>query len=253
MSGRRRRRTSTNLSLNLSWADTATGVYSLRRFTGGQPVQTSSGLVTRWINQRGGSDLIPGNSPPLTNSGISFTASNSTFLQTEPTSFGIGADFSAFAVVRHNSFLANSGIFSLIPPTPSPSDRDWASSAGRAISQSASLPQVGLVAHNFFSGSNGFSDAVSTIVNAPLNQYYILSITQGNGIASIQVNNDSPVLDTYNGTPTSPSGLVLGARFNSGVNGHGSFDIQELIIFPLDVSTSRNFIVSEINKYYRIF
>jgi hypothetical protein len=252
MSSSRRRRRSAILP---RWLRGATGIYSLRQLRPGRTVITSSSFVTQWTDQSGKNNnlLATGTSPTLTETGIRFTSANSNYLVNN-NSFEIGSDFSAFLVISNNSHISNSGVLSLIPSQPSPNHRDWASASGRALTQNISSPSLIYIAHLQFSGSNGFTDSITITTTSPaLGTFYILSVTQGNGIASVQVNNNPPLQDTYNGTPSSPAGVILGARFDAGIGGFGNFDIKELIMFPADKSAERTSIISEINKFYGLF
>jgi hypothetical protein len=223
---------------------------------GGSVIARVDNSLTQWFDQSGYNRTINavGTSPTLTDTEIRFTASSSNYLINNTTSFGIETAFSVFLVIRNNSHVNNSGILSLIPSQSSPNNRDWASASGRSITQSNSSTNLRLLAHAQFSSSNGFTNPLN--IDSPssaLGNYYLLSIIQGGGIGSLQINNNVVVQDTYDGSPISPAGLVLGARFDAGINGFGNFDVKELIIFPTDKSSERASIVAEINRFYGIF
>jgi len=158
---------------------------------------------------------------------------------------------SLFATFRKISHVNNAGIFSLRPSLVSPNDKDWASSNGRSFSAGVVPNGFNFIAHYIFSGSDGFSDPIDIKPNITLGSLVSTSIFETGGLASVYTNGSVLLTDTYNGTPTAPTGLVIGARYDSGVNQFGNVSIPDLILYPTNLLPSRLAIESNVGSYYQ--
>lgn len=257
------RRSSDNTELNIGFVNDSLDTASLLSFVG-----SGNGFVTTWYDQSTNSNrnltqISVTSQPQIVSNGnillekgrptIVFDGENDHLIFTS--SIPITTDFSAFGNFTKITHVNNEGFFSLIPSGVSPNDRDWASADGRTFEMGVASNQFAFVAHIPYLGSNGFSNAIDMKASVPfLNSSFIFSAIESAGNASLRINNLSLLSDTYNGTPTAPNGIVVGARYDSStLKQFGNIKSSELVLYNVDQTSNRTNIENNMNAYYTIF
>jgi hypothetical protein len=166
---------------------------------------------------------------------------------------GVSATLSMFAVMTKRVHATNRGFVSFLPVGASPNNRDWASQDGRAFEHGTAAGQVLAVSHTIFSGSNGFANPVLTQLTITLSAPFLLTFVQASGTATAKINATADVTDTYGGTPTAPSGLVIGCRFDTAYTQFAQNSYQELIYYGADQTASATGLRTDINAHYAIY
>jgi len=222
-------------------------------------LQGYQATTTTAVSRRDASQATAASQPRIVNAGvierengkpaIRFDGVDDNLLNTNtiPTTTSL----SVFATFRKISHVNNAGIFSLRPSLVSPNDKDWASSNGRAFSAGIIPNGYTFIAHYIFSGSDGFSDPIDIKSNIALGSLISTSVFETGGLASVYNNGSVLLTDTYNGTPTAPTGIIIGARYDSGINQFGNVSIPDLILYPTNLLPSRLAIESNVGSYYQ--
>jgi hypothetical protein len=255
------RRSSDNTEINIGFVNDSLDTATLLSFVG-----SGNGFVTTWYDQSTNSNrnltqISVTSQPQIVSNGnillengrptILFDGTNDHLIFTS--SIPITTSFSAFGNFTKVTHVNNEGFFSLLPSGTSPNNRDWASADGRSFEMGVTTSQFGFVAHIAHQGSNGFTNGIDIKATITLNNPFIFSAIESANNASLRINNISLLTDTYNGTPTAPNGVIVGARFDTAIQQFGNIRATELILYNVDQTANRTAIENQMNAYYTIF
>jgi hypothetical protein len=173
----------------------------------------------------------------ITDGGLPSIKFSSTYYLSNSSTLPVGSTFSVFSVLRKITHSTNYGYFTFIPP----SGNDYSSPGGRSFEHGPSL--------NYF-----------RIEASGMDLYYLTPGTERFAFSGIYYGttmssriNNSGLSNTVHSTTINSSGLVLGARYTSGVSLISDSVMNEFILYGTNQNSNRSVIENNINSYYSLW